>query len=67
MKIKALNAFYMTETGIVKRGQILDVPDQLAMGLSGGGYAEFVKEEFAPSETKAKAEQPKKTSRTKKA
>lgn len=60
VKIKASVAFYTTETGIVKGGQILEVPEETARRLVGGGLCEYVKQ-TAPEPV------PKKTTKTKKA
>lgn len=44
MKAKVKIPFYATETGAVKRDEIIEVPDRMAKGLISAGYVEEVRE-----------------------
>lgn len=61
VKVKATAAFYATETGVVSRGQILEVPEEAADRFVENGLCDYVKE---PAK---QAAEPKKTMKTKKA
>lgn len=44
MKAKVKIPFYTTETGTVKRDEIIEVSDKTANGLINAGYIEEIKE-----------------------
>lgn len=44
MKAKVKIPFYATETGAVKRGDIIDISTKMAGGLAKAGYIEEIKE-----------------------
>lgn len=44
MKAKVKIPFYATETGAVKRNEIIEVPTKMAGGLIKAGYIEEIKE-----------------------
>lgn len=51
MKAKVKIPFYATETGAVKRNEIIEVSTKMASGLIKAGYIEEIKE---PAEAKGK-------------
>lgn len=57
MKAKVKIPFYATETGAVKRGDIIDISTKMASGLIKAGYIEEIKEPAKPAakEKKTKA------------
>lgn len=57
MKAKVKIPFYATETGAVKRNEIIEVSTKMASGLIKAGYIEEIKEPAKPAakEKKTKA------------
>lgn len=55
MKAKVKIPFYATETGAVKRNEIIDVSTKMAGGLVKAGYIEEIKEPAAAKGKKTKA------------
>lgn len=54
MKVKVKVPFYATETGAVKRNEVLDVTDKLAKGLISNGLADPEGESVKPAAAKGK-------------
>ncbi len=55
MKVKVKVPFYATETGAVKRNEIIEVSTKMASGLIKAGYIEEIKEPAAAKGKKTKA------------
>lgn len=55
MKAKVKIPFYATETGAVKRNEIIEVSPKMASGLIKAGYIEEIKKPAAAKGKKTKA------------